>query len=58
MALAEQGQAALRFWSPDVDTPAPMAAPGTLTTYANSGVQEALAAMGLTEVIDPSAGEK
>ena len=58
MVLAEQGQAALVFWSPDMTTPVPMAAPGALTAYANSGVQEALAVMGLAEVNDPAAGEK
>ena len=47
MVLAEQGQAALRFWSPDMDTPAPLAALGSLTAYANSGIQEALGMMGL-----------
>lgn len=50
MTLAAQGQAALRFWSPDMTTPAPLAAPDTLTAYANSGIQEALKMMGLEDV--------
>lgn len=52
MALAEQGQAALRLWSPDMTTPAPLATLSLLTAYANSGIQEALAAMGLVAVND------
>jgi len=51
MALAAQGQAALRFWAPDMTTPAPLATPNTLTAYANCGIQEALGMMGL-EAID------
>jgi len=50
MTLAAQGQAALRFWSPDMTTPAPLATPDTLTAYANSGIQEALKMMGLEDV--------
>ena len=50
MTLAKQGQTALRFWSPDMLTPTPLATAGTLTTYANSGIQEAIALMGLTPI--------
>ncbi len=51
MTLASQGQAALRFWAPDMITAAPLATPDTLTAYANCGIQEALGVMGL-EAID------
>jgi len=47
MALAEQGQKALVFWLPDNKTVNPLASKGKLTAYANSGVQEAIAMMGL-----------
>jgi len=51
MALAAQGQAALRFWLDGVNSPPPPAAGvGLLTVYGNMGVQEALALMGLTAV--------
>lgn len=54
MALAAQGQAALRFWAPDMATPAPPASEGALTAYASSGIQEALVAMGLVAAGDVS----
>ncbi len=54
MTLAAQGQAALRFWAPDMTTPAPLATPNTLTAYANCGIQEALVAMGLVAAGDVS----
>lgn len=52
MDLARLAQSALVFWSPDSETSAPLAQAGKLTAYANSGVQEALEAMGLTPVVE------
>ena len=51
MAKATQGQAALVFWSPaDQEATNPVATKDKLTAYANSGIQEALVAMGLSPV--------